>query len=143
MKSNDNQFTGTNINLPLPPTDMKAEFEMEVYARFMRHLRQVPTSRPEIRVLAAIQFVADMIDVSDAQIAKTLVDLGLRAPRIAFPEAYLQFVDNNFMRSSHDVGYKNLALNELHHHWHSIGEDKFSAFKRCYPTLAEGVFIPA
>ena len=143
MKSNDNQFEGNNIHLPFPPTDMKAEFEMEVYARFMRHLRQVPSSRPEIRVLAAMQFVADMMDVGDAQIAKALVDLGLKAPRMAFPESYLQFVDNILMRSIHDIGYANGSLRDLNHHWQSIGEDKFAAFKRCYPTLADGIFVPA
>ena len=143
MKSNDNPFEGINIHLPFPPTDMKAEFEMEVYARFMRHLRHVPSSRPQIRILAATQFVADMMDVNDAQIAKILVDLGLRAPRMAFPESYLQFIDNILMRSIHEVGYTNIALKDLHHHWQLIGEDKFAAFKRCYPTLAEGIFIPA
>jgi hypothetical protein len=143
MKSNDNQFEGINIHLPFPPTDMKAEFEMEVYARFMRHLRQVPSSRPEIRILAAIQFVADMMDVGDAHISKILVDLGLRAPRMAFPESYLQFVDNILMRSIHDVGYTNGALKDLHQHWQLIGEDIFAAFKRSYPILADGIFIPA
>lgn len=140
MKSNDNNFEGTNIVLPFPPTDMKAEFEMEIYARFMRHLRTVPTSRPEIRILAATQFVADMMDIQDAVVSKTLVDLGLRAPRMAFPESYLESVDNIMMRDIHEVGLTSAALKDLQHHWQSIGEDKFAAFKRCYPTLAEGMF---
>lgn len=143
MTINDNSFEGANINLPFPPTYMKAEFEMEVYARFMRHLRHVPTSRPEIRVLAAIQFVADIMVVGDAQIAKILIDLGLRAPRMALPEAYLQFADKTLMRGIHEIEYSNTALKDLQHHWHMIGEDKFAAFKRYYPSLAEGVFVPA
>jgi len=141
MKSNDNQFLGIQIILPFPPNDLKADFELEVYARFMRHLRHVPTSRPEIRVLAAMQFVADMLDISDAHIAKTLIDLGLRAPRMAFPEAYLEFADNALIRSIHEAGSANTGLKELQNHWSEIGDDKFAAFKRCYPTLSEGIFV--
>ena len=143
MKSNDNNFEGTNILLPFPPTDMKAEFEMEIYARFMRHLRNVPSSRPEIRILAATQFVADMMDIEDSLVANTLVDLGLRAPRLAFPEAYLEFIDNIMMRDIHEIGFISQALKDLRGHWQETGEDKFAAFKRCYPTLAEGMFAPA
>lgn len=143
MKSNDNNFEGTNIQLPFPPTDMKAEFEMEIYARFMRHLRAVPSSRPEICILAATQFVADMMDIQDSVVSKTLVDLGLRAPRVAFPESYLQSVDNIMMREIHEAGLASVALKDLHHHWQEIGDDKFAAFKRCYPTLAAGIFTHA
>ena len=42
MKSNDN-FAKANIELPLPPDDQDAP-EMEIYARFMRHLRMVPNN---------------------------------------------------------------------------------------------------
>jgi glycine cleavage system protein P-like pyridoxal-binding family len=143
MKSNDNNFEGFHIALPFPPTDIHADYEMEIYARFMRHLRTVPTSRPDIRILAATQFVADMMHVQDAEVSSVLVDLGLRAPRMAFPEAYLESVDNALMRESHEIGSACSALRELQQHWHSIGEDKFAAFKRCYPILAEGMFVPA
>lgn len=143
MKSNDNHFEAANIKLPFPPTDMKAEFEMEVYARFMRHLRAVPSSRPAICILAATQYVADMMDIEDSLVANTLVDLGLRAPRLAFPDAYLEFIDNIMMRDIHEIGFISPALKELRAHWQATGEDKFAAFKRCYPTLAEGMFTPA
>lgn len=143
MKSNDNNFEGLNIKLPFPPTDMKAEFEMEVYARFMRHLRTVPSSRPDICILAATQYVADMMDIQDALVANTLVDLGLRAPRMAFPESYLEFIDKLMMRDIHEIGFISPALKELSEHWRATGEDKFAAFKRCYPSLAEGMFVPA
>lgn len=140
MKSNDNQFDGNTIILPLPPTDMKATFEMEIYARFMRHLRTVPTSRPDIRVLAATQFVADMMNIEDSDVANVLVGLGLRAPRMAFPETFLTAADNAVMREIHEIGFVNPPMQELQSHWQKIGEDKFAAFRRCYPTLAEGMF---
>ncbi len=143
MKSNDNSFDGNNIELPFPPTAAHAIFEMEVYARFMRHLRNVPTSRPEIRVLTTIQFVADMMNEEDADIAMVLVGLGLRAPRLAFPESFLELMDKSMMRQIHDPASCAPAMRELQGHWHSKGDDKFAAFRRCYPTLSEGLFTPA
>jgi hypothetical protein len=89
-----------------------------------------------------MQFVADMMDVQDFQIATTLVGLGLRAPRMSFPEAFLESADKALMRGIHEVGISNPSIQELQAHWHSIGEDKFAAFRRCYPILAEGMFVP-
>lgn len=142
MKSNDNNFEGLHITLPFPPSDLNSAFEMEVYVRFMRHLRHVPSSRPEIRILAAMQFVADIMDVQDLQIATTLVGLGLRAPRMSFPEVFLETADKALMREIHEPRVTNFSIRELQEHWHDIGEDKFAAFRRCYPTLAEGMFVP-
>ena len=80
-----------SIVLPLPPTSIYADaFAMDVYARFMRQLRYVPTSRADIQILASIQYVADAMDIPDIQVTKLLVDLGLRAPRDAFPACYLE-----------------------------------------------------
>lgn len=112
--------------LPLPPTaEEKDKFEMEVYARFMRHLRCVPNSRMEIKTLSSIQFTADLMDCNDALIAKTLVDLGLRAPRHAFPASFLDFVDGSIMRSHWSDGHVAGSTGELRDYWDSIGEDRF------------------
>lgn len=124
------------IELPLPPNkDQHAE--MEAYARFMQHLRNVPNRRMEIKVLSAIQFTADMMDYTDAQIAKMMVDCGLRAGRAAFPADYLDFADASLMRSGWDVGAPSAGLLALKEHWNAIGEDKFAAFRREYSLLSE------
>jgi hypothetical protein len=136
LKSNDNALGyGQSIVLPLPPTEKEAVSEMEIYARFMRHLRMVPNSRSEIKVLSAIQFTADMMDLGDALVAKTLVDLGLRAPRRAMPAAYLDHVDRSLMRSGWDVGGPSPSSLELKSHWDMIGEDPFAAFRREYTLV--------
>ncbi|MDD3021603.1 MAG: hypothetical protein PHX61_11600 [Alphaproteobacteria bacterium] len=131
------------IYLPFPPEDPHeaAKTEMEIYARFMRHLRTVPCSRQEIQILTAMQFVADMMVLDDAYVAKVLVDLGLRAPRLAFPEMYLEFVDAALMRDGYEIGSANRDMVELKMHWDAIGEDRLVAFRRAYPTLTEGIFI--
>lgn len=139
MKANDNLPT-ERVLLPLPPFSPQAKFEMDVYARFMRHLRHVANSRDDIKVLSAIQFVADMMDVQDDEIAKVLVDHGLRAPRVAFPATYLEFIDNSLMRNEWEPGAASEAIKELRDHWGRIGEDRFAGFKRYYPTLADDIF---
>lgn len=141
MKANDNLSTNNErVLLPLPPVSVEAKFEMDIYARFMRHLRHVANSREDIKVLSAIQFVADMMDVQDDEIAKVLVDHGLRAPRVAFPANYLEYVDNALMRDDWEHGAASSSLKELREHWGSIGEDRFAAFKRYYPSIAEDMF---
>lgn len=140
LKSNDNKVDTKTI-LPLPPEKEGMESEMEIYARFMRHLRMVPNSRMEIKVLSAIQFTADMLDIGDALIAKTLVDLGLRAPRKAFPASYLEFIDKSLLRTGWEVGGPSASAAELKKHWDKIGEDKFAAFRRDVTVASETVFV--
>ena len=139
MKANDNCLT-ERVILPVPEVDADPRTDMEIYARFMRHLRSVANSRMEIKVLTSIQFVADMMDLPDAQVAKTLVDMGLRAPRMAFPTEYLDHADSSLMRNDWDIGAANAALKSLQEHWNTIGEDKFAAFKKYYPTLVPDMF---
>jgi hypothetical protein len=128
--------------LPLPPTDglpeTKAqEYDLAVYARFMRYLRHVPNNRIEIKILSAILFTADMMDHSDAHIAKSLVDWGLRAPRLAFPAGFLEYADAALMREDWEVGAASSGLMELRAYWDKIGEDKFAGFKKQYSLIEE------
>ena len=137
IQSDRTQITTEIIEteLPLPPDKHKAA-EMEIYARFMRHLRCVPNSRMEIKILSAIQFTADMLDLGDELIAKTLVDLGLRAPRAAFPATYLEHVDQSLLRTGWDVGGPARSSLLLKKHWDAIGEDCFAAYRR-EPVVVE------
>lgn len=139
MKANDNLVT-ERIILPVPELDKVQPHEMEIYARFMRHLRCVANSRMEIKILTAIQFTSDMLDISDSETAKTLIDLGLRAPRLAFPADYLDHADAALMRDDWEIGSANAALKDLRNHWSYIGEDKLAGFRRYFPSLAEDMF---
>jgi len=134
MKANDN-LSPELVELPIPEINTHSNSDMEIYARFMRHLRHVANSRMEIKVLSSIQFVSDMLDLSDAQVTKTLVDMGLRAPRMALPTEYLDHADACLMRDDWEIGAANNALKALHSHWCKIGEDKFAAFRKFYPSL--------
>ena len=129
--------TENRTELPMPPKRQDG-IAMEVYARFMGHLRQVPHRRQEIKILAAIQFTACMVDYTDAQIAKMLVDMGLRVGRDGLPADYLVFADACLMRSGWVVGGPNTALMALKAHWDEIGEDTFAPFHQEY-AYAQGV----
>ncbi len=140
-----NRLENTTL-LPLPPETLSfdrddAAVNMEIYARFMQHLRHVPNSRMEIKILSAIQFTADMMDYTDAQVAKVLVDLGLRSSRAAMPADFLSFADQALMRSRWDVGGPNEALLALKDHWDRTGEDKFAAFRREFSLVDERIAV--
>jgi len=136
-KTKTNNDTFDNVFLPLPPLDGSESMELEVYARFMRHVRLVPNSRPEIKILSAIQFTSDILDLNDAIVSKMLADMGLRAPRRAFPEAYLDHVDRSLMRSGWDIGGPCASSVDMKRFWDDIGEDKFASFKKDYPRVQE------
>ena len=142
LKANDNKNTAAeNIVLPLPPLQKLEAIEVEIYARFMRHLRLVPNSRMEIKILSAIQFTSDMMDLNDAIVAKTLADMGLRAPRKAFPEAYLEHLDRSLMRSGWDVGGPCASSIDMKAYWDKIGEDRFASVRRDYGVLSEPIGV--
>ena len=147
MEQNILQHTGdsalakNDVVLPLPPVTASGDSEMEVYARFMRHLRNVPNSRMEIKILSAIQFTADMLGHSDAHVSKVLVDMGLRSPRMAFPADFLKFADFSLMRTGWDIGGPTASLLELKRHWDKIGEDKFAAFRGEYSIVGQSAFL--
>lgn len=144
-----NSDTRQAIILPLPPSPTmggEIRFEMEVYARFMRHLRNVPNSRMEIKILAAIQFTADMLDITEALVAKTLVDLGLLAPRKAFPGSFLDFCDNMMLRAStkqFSDEHTSLpqAVSVLKGHWDSTEENRFGPLPVHYGVFNEGQYV--
>lgn len=145
----------TNIKervvLPMPPAiaDLGAgqdtRFEMEVYARFMRHLRDVPNSRMEIKILSAIQFTADMMDIADALVAKTLVDLGLLAPRKAFPLSFLEFCDKWMLRKTWEgpdqPGNLPQTVRVIKQHWETRCEERFGPYPVHYTVFNERVFL--
>lgn len=138
MKANDNSLTDIVI-LPVPEARANAATEMEVYARFMRHLRVVINKSAEIKILASIQFVADMLNLPDVQVTKTLVDMGLRAPRMALPADYLDYADESLMSGDWEMGAANHSLKDLQTYWKEIGEDSLAAFRKFHPSLTIGI----
>lgn len=132
------------VALPMPPARYQDKaFEMEIYAKFMRHLRTVPNSRVEIKILSSLQFTADMMDISDALVSKILVDLGLRAPRKAYPVSFLDFADKAQQRISYDDHISPpLSILALWEHWDKIGDNTLDTLAcRDFATYNDTVFV--
>ncbi len=119
-----------NVFLPLPPLDDADHLDLEIYARFMRHFRLIPSAKIEIKILSAIQFTADMVDITDALVSKTLADMGLRAPRKAFPETYLEHVDRTVAMSGWEAGGPTASSIDMKRFWDDIGEDVFTGYSK-------------
>lgn len=144
VKSNDNTVF-KNVSLPLPPVLKGAHDyhnpEMEIYARFMGHLRIVRNHKDEMKVLCAIQFTADTLGLRDTLVTKILVDCGLRAPRNAFPAEFINYADTALLRSGWDVGGPTVSLIALKKFWDKIGEDKLAAYRSAPIFTQEVCFV--
>lgn len=128
------------ITLPQPDRVKVSKEKWSIYTRFMGHLRHVPVSRMEIKILSAIHFTSDIMDMSDAHTAKVLVGIGLRAPRMAFPIEFLDYIDNAMMRRGWDVGAPSKEMIELHGAW-SVKQQPFSlsSFRHVHNIVKEDV----
>ena len=128
------------ITLPQPERAHVMPEQWSIYTRFMGHMRHVPVSRMEIKILSAIQFTADMMDISDAHTAKALVEMGLRAPRIAFPIEFLDYIDNALMRCGWDIGAPSKEMMELRDQWLTRQEQpSFASFRHVHSIIKEDV----
>ncbi len=110
------------IMLPNAPFATHGD-EFVIHAAFMRALRAAP-GRLEIKILNAIQSCADATDNSDAYVSKILVDMGLRAPRLAFPSDFLDHIDAAVSRSRLHANPLNVPYVELIQHWQMTGDDR-------------------
>ena len=81
--------------------------------------------RPVAINFPAIHRAADASDNSDAYVSRVLADMGLMAPRLAFPGDFLDHVDATMCRQrplrSLPAAYAALA-----HHWKALGEDIYA-----------------
>ncbi len=106
-----------NITLPHAERVIVSPEKWYIYTRFMGHMRHVPVSRMEIKVLSSIQFTSDIMDASDAHTAKALIEMGLRAPRMAFPIEFLDYIDRSMMRRGWDIGAPTKGMIDQYDQW--------------------------
>ena len=105
--------------MPVPPADSSPDF---VYHQaFVHAMNRVENSSIALKLRQAIIDTADRTKTSPAHVARLLVDYGLRAPRHAFPDSFVDFVDSrpepklSVLRAAQD-----LDVLELKNFWQAL-----------------------
>lgn len=105
--------------MPVPPADSSPDF---VYHQaFVHEMNRVENSSIALKLRQAIINTADRTKTSPAHVARLLVDYGLRAPRHAFPDSFVDFVDSrpepklSVLRAAQD-----LDVLELKNFWQAL-----------------------
>lgn len=126
----------TRIILPCLP-ESAGQVEREIHLAFFKSFRDGPNRRMETRILTAIHRAADVTDNSDAYVSRVLVDMGLMAPRLAYPADFLDHVDATLLRDRplRSVPAAYLALTS---HWAAIGEEGYAGQSK---TAEKGAFM--
>ena len=116
--------------------------EREIYTAFIRSLRESTHRRMEVRILTAIHKAADLTDNSDAYVSRVLVDLGLLAPRLAFPGDFLDHVDATLLRDKPLLRIP-ASYQALTQHWGALGEESPYRNNRAAEGLLHSFLISA
>ena len=119
-------------------------FEHEIVQMFLHCYRGNVHHRGEIRILSSIHTVADVSGHGDAYIAKLLVDHGLRAPRLAFPQDFLDHVDQSCLRQGRaNFSTVSATYKSLMDFWVRCGDDIFAFLRQNYRQPAMPSFLNA
>ncbi len=102
MLIQDHTAVSPRVQFPKPPAVSADNWavDMDVYVRFCRAMRDSSLTIPEQKIAVAITTVATQMqdELSTEDVALTLVELGLRAPRGAFPGEFVTRVLNAHTR---------------------------------------------
>jgi len=124
-RSSHRQRPLTSVVLP-HLTDQTDSDRQEIYMAFIRALRDAPHRRMEVRVLCAIHAAADATGNSDAYATRVLVDLGLRAPRLALPGDFLEHADTHLLRGQPGPVPVPQSYIDLAGHWQALGDGLYA-----------------
>lgn len=109
-----------SVSLPFVNFDIATEEEIDIYVNFTGHYRNTSHVEDQFKVLNAIQYVAVLMDHSDEYISRKLVEMGLRAPRYAFPMDFQSYFDRAMERIGQKIGAPSPEMLELFDHWNGL-----------------------
>lgn len=109
-----------SILMPHIDFDQARESEIDIFVHFTGHYRNTPQIEEQYKILNAIQYVAVLMDHSDEYISRQLVEMGLRAPRDAFPIDFLSYFDRVIERKGQHIGGPSDAMLELLDQWNGM-----------------------
>jgi hypothetical protein len=81
-----------HYTMPVPPADNSAD--ITYYRAFVSEMGRAKQASVADKIRNSMEAAATRTGTSATHIARLLVDCGLRAPRHAFPDSFVSFVDN-------------------------------------------------
>lgn len=79
--------------MPLPPHENSPDYPY--YQAFLHSMNRTDGASIAHKIAQSIELTANFTQTSPAHIARLLVDYGLRAPRHAFPDSFVSFIDTH------------------------------------------------
>lgn len=79
------------VTMPVPPEASTSD--MAYHQAFIRAMNAIESDDIPAKIYSAIDRAAVMTETSPAHLARLLVTYGLRAPRNAFPDSFIGYVD--------------------------------------------------
>ena len=119
--------------MPVPPAESHPDHEY--YQAFVRAMNRLPRQAPVgQKLLTSIQQTADQMGTSEAHVARLLVDYGMRAPREAYPNSFVEFVDRYpIPRNAVERAALDTDVIELKDFWNGLTQQEIAidiAFER-------------
>ncbi len=78
--------------MPVPPAPSSPD--LAYYQTFVHAMNRTKASSIAEKLRTAIELTAELAQTSPAHIARMLVDHGLRAPKNAFPDSFVDYVES-------------------------------------------------
>ena len=123
----------------VPHCDAKTDANSREIIHIFNHgLVTFEDLKDELRVLKSIYRAADLTGNSDALVSKILVDHGLKAPRRAFPDDFLEHIDTIAMMEAKTI-FSGLSesYNRLIQFWNAIGDEFLSVLQNNNRLIAQ------
>lgn len=133
----------TLITLPNVDSIILDDLQFDIYNTFTSHIAEASISRMEMKILSSIHFTADFLGDSDALISNELVEMGLRAPRIAFPMEFLEYVDSVRLKDHGHILAPSRAIRSLCNIWLGLdlAQETLGQFRSLAHIIREDIMV--
>ena len=89
----------------------------EYYPEFIKNLRDIGRGSKSDKVKAAIKLTAETLHISPEFVARCLVEIGVRAPKSAFPRNFVAFINGRKDKSIWEQDSLTTAQRDLLNSW--------------------------
>ena len=109
------------FSIPYPNMDTDP-FLLRCNGTFMTYFHNIKSDDPAFKTYCAIHFAAEELHNSAENIARMLVEIGLRAPIEAFPKSFTNYIEEKQDRERWDLNGLTTAQKELASLWQEPDE---------------------